>query len=36
MVDIYKNIKDYNANKKGKTVIFFDMVADRLSKNLIQ
>ena len=32
MVDIYKNIEDYNANKTGKTVIVFDdVVADRLS-----
>ena len=37
MVDIYKNIEDYNAIKKSKTVIVFDdMVADRLRKNLIQ
>ena len=32
MVDIYKNIEDYNANKTGKTVIVFDdVVAYRLS-----
>ena len=32
MVDIYKKIEDYNANKTGKTVIVFDdVVADRLS-----
>ena len=31
MVDIYKNIEDYNPNKKRKTmVIFDDMIADML------
>ena len=29
MVDIYKNIKDYNPNKKQKVLIVFDnMIAD--------
>ena len=38
MVDIYKNIEDYNQNKKRKILIVFDdMIADMLSnKNLIQ
>ena len=39
MVDIYKNIKDYNPNKKPKILIIFDdMISDMLSnkKNLIQ
>ena len=32
MVDIYKNIKDYNPNKKRKILIVFDdMIADILS-----
>ena len=32
MVDIYKNIEDYNSNKKRKTLIVFDdMIADMLS-----
>ena len=32
MVDIYKNIEDYNPNKKQKTLIVFDdMTADMLS-----
>ena len=30
--DIYKNIEEYNPNKKRKRLIFFDdMIADRLS-----
>ena len=32
MVDIYKNIEDYNSSKKQKTLIVFDdMIADMLS-----
>ena len=32
MVDIYKNIADYNPNKKRKILIVFDdMIADMLS-----
>ena len=32
MVDIYKNIEDYNSSKKRKTLIVFDdMIADMLS-----
>ena len=32
MVDIYKNIEDYNPNKKRKILIVFDdMIADMLS-----
>ena len=38
MDDIYKNIEEYNPNKKRKILIAFDeMVTDILSKkNLIQ
>ena len=38
MDDIYRNIEEYNPNKKQKILIVFDdMVADMLSnKNLIQ
>ena len=38
MNDIYKNIEEYNPNKKWKILIAFDdMIADVLSnKNLIQ
>ena len=38
MADIYKNIKEYNPNKKRKILIVFDdMVADWLViKDLIQ
>ena len=37
MDDIYKNIEEYNPNKKRKIMIVFDdMIADMLSnKNLI-
>ena len=32
MVDIYKNIEDYNPNKKRKILIVFDdMIPDMLS-----
>ena len=31
MDDIYKNIEEYNANKKPKTYEFDDMIADMLS-----
>ena len=32
MVDIYKNIEEYNPNKKHKVLIVFnDMIADMLS-----
>ena len=32
MVDIYKNIDDYNPNKKRKIlVVFDDLIADMLS-----
>ena len=31
MNDIYKNIEDYNPNKKRKILIVFDMIADMLS-----
>ena len=32
MADIYKNIQDYNSNKKFKTLIVFsDMIVDMLS-----
>ena len=34
MEDIYKNIEDYNSNKKRKILIVFDdMIADMLSNN---
>ena len=38
MDDIYKNIENYNSNKKRKILLVFDdMIADMLSKkNLIQ
>ena len=38
MDDIYKNIEEYNPNKKRKILIVFDdTIADMLSnKNLIQ
>ena len=39
MDDVYKNIKDYNPNKKRKILIVFDdMIADMVinKKNLIQ
>ena len=38
MDDIYKNIEEYNSNKKSKILIVFDdMTADMLViKNLIQ
>ena len=38
MDDIYKNIEEYNPNKKGKIlIIFYDLMADMLSnKKLIQ
>ena len=38
MDDIYKNIEEYNLNKKRKILIVFDdLIADTLSnKNLIQ
>ena len=38
MENIYKNIEEYNPNKKSKILIVFDdMIADMLSnKNLIQ
>ena len=32
MAGIYKNIEDYNPNKKRKTIVFDDMIADTLSK----
>ena len=36
MDDIYKNIKEYNPNKKRKTLIVFDdMIADMLSNKRI-
>ena len=32
MADIYKNIQDYNSNKKFKTlIVFIDMIVDMLS-----
>ena len=31
MDDIYKNIEEYNPNKKRKILILFDMIADMLS-----
>ena len=38
MDDIYKNIKEYNPNKKRKILIVFDaMIVDMLSnKNVMQ
>ena len=30
-MDVYKNIEEYNANKKCKLLIVFDMIADMLS-----
>ena len=37
MDDIYKNIEEYNPNKKRKILIVFDdIIADMLIKNLIQ
>ena len=36
MDDIYKNIEEYNPNKKRKTLIVFDdMIADMLSNKKI-
>ena len=36
MVDIYKNIDDYNPNKKRKILIVFDdLIADMLSNKKI-
>ena len=36
MDDIYKNIEEYNPNKKSKILIVFgDMIADMLSNPLI-
>ena len=36
--DKYKNLEEYNPNKKPKiSIVFFDMIADMVSdKNLIQ
>ena len=31
MDDIYKNIEEYNPNKKRKALIVFDIIADMLS-----
>ena len=31
MNDIYKNIEEYNTNKKRKILIVFNMIADMLS-----
>ena len=31
MVDIYKNIEDYNPNKRRKILIVFDMISDMLN-----
>ena len=31
MDDIYKNIEEYNPNKKHKILVVFDMIADMLS-----
>ena len=38
MVDVYKNIEEYNSNKKCNILIVFDdMIPDMISnKNLIQ
>ena len=38
MQNVYKNIEDYNPNKKRKALIIFDdMIADMINKkNLIQ
>ena len=37
MDDTYKNIGEYNPNKKCKILIVFDMVADMLNnKNLMR
>ena len=37
MDDIYKNVEEYNPNKKRKIIVFDDMIAHMLSnKNLIQ
>ena len=37
MDDIYKNIEEYNPNKKRKVLVVFDMITDILSnKKLIQ
>ena len=36
MDGIYKNIEEYNTNKKGKMLIVFDdMIADRLSNQKV-
>ena len=36
MVDIYKNIKDYNPNKKREILIVFDdMIAYMFSKKIL-
>ena len=36
MNDIYKNIEDYNPNKKRKILIVFDnMIADMLSNKIL-
>ena len=31
MVDIYKNVEDYNPNKRRKILIVFDMISDMLN-----
>ena len=31
MDDIYKNIEEYNPNKKRKILVVFDIIADMLS-----
>ena len=35
MDDIYKNIEEYNPNKKRKVLIVFDMIADMLSNKTL-
>ena len=35
MADIYKNIEDYNPNKKQKILIVFDMIADMLINKIL-
>ena len=35
MDDIYKNIEEYNPNKKHKILVVFDMIANMLSNRIL-
>ena len=34
MDDVYQDIEEYDPNKKRKTIVFDDMIADILSKQI--